>query len=369
MTTNAGPARPAWQRLFGVPLIISAAFTVLMLVAAVVAGLPIRDPEGFLGPSYVRLPLMVLLMIAADVVPRVLARRREHGGLAAATNHVLRTRWSGPRLAVAIAGLATFYLAYMSYRNLKSFLPFLRDRLTDTMLEATDKWFAGGEYPADVLQELLGTGFSADLLSGVYMLFMVFVPVSLAAALVWSDNLQRGAWYATALSLNWILGTVSYYALPSMGPVYADATPFYDLPETPVSDLQDTLYENRAEVLTNPFATENVHGIAAFASLHVSIVFTAALVAHLTRLPKAVRWIMWIYTALTMLATVYFGWHYVLDVIAGFALGGLSVWLASKAVGTGRKHVAPRIELADPDAAPGPGLAHPDAEPELSSLR
>ena len=166
-----------------------------------------------------------------------------------------------------------------------------------------------------------------------------------------------------------------------------------------MSDLQDTLYENRAEVLTNPFATENVHGIAAFASLHVSIVFTAALVAHLTRLPKTVRWIMWIYTALTMLATVYFGWHYVLDVIAGFALGGLSVWLASKAVGTGRKHFAPRIELADPDvgpglvqpdpgpvhpdpgpvhpdpgpvqpnAAPGAGPAQPDAEPELSSLR
>ena len=62
------------------------------LVIAVVAGLPIRDPEGFLGPSYVRLPLMVLLMIAADVVPRVLARRRQHGGLAAAASQVLRTR-------------------------------------------------------------------------------------------------------------------------------------------------------------------------------------------------------------------------------------------------------------------------------------
>ena len=307
-----------------------------MLVVAVVADLPIRDPEGFLGPSYVRLPLMVLLMIAADVLPRVIARRRELGGIGAATSQVLRTRWAGPRLAVAIAGLATFYLAYMSYRNMKSFLPFLEQRLTDPMLEASDRWIAGGSYPADVLQGILGTGFSADLLSGVYMLFMVFVPVSLAAALVWSDNLQRGAWYAAALSFNWVLGTVSYYALPSLGPAYADFTPFSDLPETTVTDLQDTLYDNRVEVLTDPFATENVHGIAAFASLHVSIIFTAALVAHLTRLPRPVRWIMWIYVALTTLATVYFGWHYVLDVIAGFALGAVSVWLAAKAVGTGR---------------------------------
>ncbi|WP_146363848.1 phosphatase PAP2 family protein [Arthrobacter yangruifuii] len=352
MTIEAGPARSAWRSLFGVPLLVAAAFTVLMLVTAVVADLPVRDPEGFLGPSYVRLPLMVLLMIAADVFPRAFARRRNLGGFGAATSSVLRTRWAGPRLAVAVAGLGTFYLAYMSYRNLKSFLPFLRDGLTDPLLEDTDKWLAGGAYPADVLQGLLGTGFMAEVLAGVYMLFMMFVPVSLAAALVWSNDLQRGAWYATALSFNWILGTASYYALPALGPVYADITPFYDLPETPVSALQDTLYAERVEVLANPFATDNVHGIAAFASLHVSIIFTAALMAHLTRLPKMARWLMWIYTALTMLATIYFGWHYVLDVIAGFALGAVSVWLAAKAVGTGRKHFPARTPQAEPDVEP-----------------
>ncbi|MCC9175862.1 phosphatase PAP2 family protein [Arthrobacter sp. zg-Y179] len=351
MTIEAGSVRPAWRRLFGVPLTISVAFTLLMVATAAWGDLPIRDPDGFLGPSYIRLPLIVLLMIAADVVPRVLARRRELGGAGAATSHVLRTRWSGPRLAVAVAGLITFYLAYMSYRNLKSFLPFLQEHLTDPLLEDSDKWLAGGNYPGDVLHNLLGTGFSADLLSGVYMLFMVFVPVSLAAALVWSNNLQRGAWYATALSFNWILGTVSYYALPSMGPVYYDAAPFADLPETAVSGLQDSLYENRIEVLADPFATDNVHGIAAFASLHTSIVFTAALVAHLTRLPKAAQWIMWIYVVLTTLATVYFGWHYVLDVVAGLALGAVSVWLAAKAVGAGR---------AEKEATP-------DVEPELAS--
>ncbi|UWX97342.1 phosphatase PAP2 family protein [Arthrobacter zhaoxinii] len=351
MTIEAGSVRPAWRRLFGVPLFVSAAFTVLMLVAAVVADLPVRDPDGFLGPSYVRLPLIVLLMIAADVIPRAIARRRELGGLRAATTDVLRTRWSGSRLAVAVAGLITFYLAYMSYRNLKSFLPFLQDHLTDPMLEDTDMWLAGGNFPGDVLHELLGTGFSADLLSGVYMLFMVFVPVSLAAALVWSDNLQRGAWYATALSFNWILGTVSYYALPSMGPIYYDAAPFSDLPETAVSSLQDSLYENRIEVLANPFATDSVHGIAAFASLHTSIVFTAALVAHLTRLPKVARWIMWIYVLLTTLATVYFGWHYVLDVVAGLALGAVSVWLAAKAVNAGNRK-KPAAADVEPELAP-----------------
>ena len=351
MTNEEGPVRPALRRLFGVPLVISVAFTVFMLATAVWGNLPVRDPDGFLGPSYIRLPLIVLLMIAADVIPRAISRRREAGGLGAATADVLRTRWSGSRLAVAVAGLITFYLAYMSYRNLKSFLPFLQEHLTDPMLEDSDKWLAGGNYPGDILHNLLGTGFSAELLSGVYMLFMVFVPVTLAAALVWSDNLQRGAWYATALSFNWILGTFSYYALPSMGPVYDDDAPFSDLPETAVSGLQDSLYENRVEVLADPFATDNVHGIAAFASLHTSIVFTAALVAHLTRLPKVAQWIMWVYLLLTTLATVYFGWHYVLDVFAGLALGAVSVWLASKAVGAGRAEKKAAADV-EPELAP-----------------
>ncbi|MBP3037520.1 inositol phosphorylceramide synthase [Arthrobacter sp. zg-ZUI100] len=340
MTNEAGLARSAWHRLFGAPLIISLAFTVLMVVVAFAADLPVRDPDGFLGPSYVRLPLIVLLMIAADVVPRVMVQRPGLRGLGSAVAGVLRSRWAGPRLAVAAAGLSTFYLAYLSYRNLKSFLPFLQDHLTDSVLENSDRWLAGGAYPADLLQGLLGTGISAEVLSAVYMLYMVFVPASLAAALVWSDNLQRGAWYATALSFNWILGTVSYYALPSLGPIYAEPSPFADLPETAVSGLQDTLYENRVEVLANPFATENVHGIAAFASLHVSVVFTAALFAHLTRMPSVVRWLLWVYVALTALATVYFGWHYILDAVAGLAIGAVSIWLGSRATGVRRRAVA-----------------------------
>ena len=113
------------------------------------------------------------------------------------------------------------------------------------------------------------------------MIFLPFVPASLAAALVWSDDLSRGAWYASALSLNWIFGTLSYYAPPSLGPIYVEPYRFFDLPTTAVTGLQDALWGNRVEVLADPHATQSVHGIAAFASLHTSIVFTAALVATL----------------------------------------------------------------------------------------
>jgi membrane-associated phospholipid phosphatase len=346
MMREADGGRPTWLSLFGVGLAVSLGFGALTVVVGVLAGLPLRDPDGFLGPSYVRLPLIVLAMIALDVVPRVLHRRPAGRRMRETTLEVLRERWPVSRLAVVAAGLATFYVAYVAYRNLKSFLPFLRGHLSDATLVKTDAFFAFGHQPGNVLHELLGTGIAADVLSWVYIFFLTFVPFSLAAALVWSTKLARGAWYATALSFNWIIGTVSYYAVPSLGPIYVERFRFADLPSTPVSDLQNALWNNRLEVLAGPHATMSVHGIAAFASLHVSIVFTAALVARLVGLPRVIRGALWVFLALTVLATIYFGWHYIVDVLGGFAVGGLSVWLASLAIG--------RRTVAD-DVAPSRG--------------
>jgi membrane-associated phospholipid phosphatase len=352
MMREAEDRRPSWRSLFGIGLAVSLGFGALTVVTALLTGLPLRDPDGFLGPSYVRLPLIVVTMIGLDVVPRVLRRGRRGGQRVWDTTlQVLRERWPVSRLGVVAAGLATFYVAYVAYRNLKSFLPFLRRHLSDPTLVMTDEFFALGHQPGNVLHELLGTGITADVLSWVYIFFLTFVPFSLAAALVWSTKLARGAWYATALSFNWIIGTVTYYAVPSLGPIYVERFRFADLPSTEVSSLQNSLWNNRLEVLAGPHATQSVHGIAAFASLHVSIVFTAALVAHLVRLPLVVRSAMWVFLALTTIATIYFGWHYVLDVVGGFAVGGLSVWLAALAVGrrrAGAEEVAPSVgrELA-----------------------
>lgn len=317
--------------LFGVPLTVTLSFAVLTVLVSAVTGLPLRDPDGFLGPSYVRLPLIVAVMIAFDVLPRALRQRPGLRRFPRSVAEVLRLRWTRPRLAVAVAGLASFYLSYVAYRNLKSFLPFLRERLVDPVLVATDRRLTAGLDPGDVLHDLLGTQLSAEILSAVYMSFLALVPLSLAAALVWSDNLARGAWYATALSFNWILGTVTYYVAPSLGPVYVQPSVFSDLPPTAVADLQEKLHDNRLEVLADPRATDAVHGIAAFASLHVSIAFTAALITHRASRSALARTVVWIYVVLTALATIYFGWHYLLDVPAGLLVGAVSVWSAGLA--------------------------------------
>lgn len=333
MNTAETTQTPTWHRLFGVTLVVVLAFGALTLLTALLADLPLRDPDGLIGPSYVRLPAIALVMLGLDLVPRVLLRcRRSMRSLREVTAEVVRERWAPRRLAVVAAGLGAFYVSYVAYRNLKSFLPFVREELTDPWLVESDRWLTFGGHPGDLLHDLLGTGVTNDVLSFTYMIFLPFVPFSLAAALVWSDNITRGAWYATALCFNWILGTASYYALPSMGPIYVQGYRFSDLPANETSALQDALWRNRVDVLADPHATQAVHGIAAFASLHTSIVFTAALVVSLTRMPRLLRWAMWTFFVLTTLATVYFGWHYLVDVFAGMLIGGAAVWLGSLAV-------------------------------------
>ncbi|MHA7239846.1 phosphatase PAP2 family protein [Arthrobacter sp. TMS1-12-1] len=333
-------------RLFRIPFAVAAGFAVLTAFVAVAFGLPLRDPGGFLGPSYVRLPLLLAALVLVDMIPSTLRSRPSRTNLLRAAAAELRRRWRAQRLVATSVGLLTFYLAYVSYRNMKSFLPFVRHRVTDPLLQASDRWFAGGEHPGDVLQQILGTGASAHILSAVYVSYLLFVPLSVAAALVWSRRLSHGAWYVTALSFNWILGALSYYVLPSLGPIYVEPKHFADLPDTAVTALQESLYRSRVRVLTDPHATHSVHGIAAFASLHVSVVVTAAVMAHLLRLPRVVRAALWVYVLLTALATVYFGWHYVVDVAAGALIGALAIWLAARATRSAEpEHPAPAPNL------------------------
>jgi hypothetical protein len=153
--------------------------------------------------------------------------------------------------------------------------------------------------------------------------------VSLGIAVVWQRKLHRGLWYVAAVNLSWVLGVASYYAVPSLGPIFTKPELYSSLPETGVSRLQEALVEHRAEVIADPNAAEGVQSIAGFASLHIAIVFAAALVAQLLGLKRWVRVSAWVFLALTFLATIYFGWHYIVDDIAGAAIGGLAVMLAA----------------------------------------
>lgn len=306
-----------------------------MFIVAGVEGLPIRDPDA----RYVGSPLALIGVIAAiflvlDLVPRSWREmRRTRVSYPTATANVFRERWWGTRGALVIVSLLSFYVTYISYRNLKSYLPFVSDANYDQQLLDSERWLLFGNDPATFLHSVLGTGFSAEFLSAIYLGFLTFVPISLAVVLIWSNRVQVGVWYVTALSLCWILGALSYYTLPTLGPAFADPSVFASLPETGVSRLQDTLLEHRNEVLLDPNGTNAVQSIAGFASLHSGVLFAAAFLAHRAGAARWLRYGLWTLLGFTFIATVYFGWHYIVDDIVGVAIGAFSVIAAARMCG------------------------------------
>lgn len=325
--------------------LVAAVTGVATLVAAGAAGLPLRDPDHVVGSRLLVVVVLAAALVVIDIVIRAAigsgdrhakprapgwaGRARIHIPSRTALAEVRRLRWTGRRMLIVGSALLSFYVTYLGYRNLKSLVPVLRPSdLFDRQLAEADRALFGGNDPAEIMHDLLGTGIATDVLSAVYVAFLVFVPFSLALALVFSRDLGRGLFFATALSINWALGAASYYLLPALGPIYSGSRAFSDLPTSAASDLQQTLLDDRYAFVRDPEAAGAAQGIAAFASLHVSIVFTAALAAHLLGLRRSVQITLWALLALTTAATVHLGWHYVIDDLAGLFLGAAAVTLA-----------------------------------------
>jgi hypothetical protein len=280
--------------------IVMAAAAVLV---AVTYHLPLRDPDGVAVPTYIRLPLILLLAFLTDVVPRAMWRRRSLRGLGTMLVAVVRERWPWSHTRFALVGLGAWYVTYAAFRDLKSFVPFVNRRLWDQTLHQLDRLLWLGHDPASVLHTVFGTGWAAHFFSFVYVAWIVLVPFSLVVALVWSRKVSGGEWYVTAVAVDWVLGVATYFAVPTLGPIYARPSLFEALPHTFVSTLQTDMIDDRYAVLANPWATDAVQTIAAFASLHVGIMVTVCLMAELLGMRRWLRWAMWAFLALTVLAT------------------------------------------------------------------
>jgi membrane-associated phospholipid phosphatase len=221
----------------------------------------------------------------------------------------------------------------MAYRNLQAIVPLVRPgELFDVQLANFDRALFAGHDPAALLHAVPGTTIATQVFSTFYVAFIVFLPLTIGVSLVFSRHLEAGLYYTTAQSINWVLGAASYLVLPSLGPAYADPRAFAHLPVSEVTHLQAILMDQRIAFLQNP-ATATPQAIAAFASLHISMSFTAAVAAHVLGAGRRLKVALWVWFAVTMVGTIYLGWHYVADNIAGVIMGASALALAGLLTG------------------------------------
>jgi hypothetical protein len=246
---------------------------------------------------------------------------------------VRRERWTARRGAAVALALVSFYVTYLAYRNLKAVVPLLRPGdLFDSELAAVDRVLFLGHDPATLMHSVIGTGIQTHVVSAIYVAFIVFLPLSLGLALVFAGRLEVSLFFATALSINWIVGAASYFLLPALGPIYVDPSTFSALPHSEAAHLQQMLLDQRVGFLDDP-ETGTPQAIAAFASLHIAMSFTALLAAYLLDLGRRIKQGLWVWLALQFIATIYLGWHYVVDDIAGIAIGAAGLILARMLTG------------------------------------
>jgi hypothetical protein len=353
--TRGGESEATSRAAWTAPVAIAVLGLAAMLAVSTIEDLPIRDPDArYVGSPLALIGLVAAIFVVLDVIPRTWrAVARSGGPVATALWSTFRERWLTRRGAIVIACLVSFYVTYLSYRNLKSFIPFVTDANHDLALLNFERDLFFGTDPAQILHSILGTGVAAHVLSAVYLFFLTFVPVSLGAALIWAKRLGPGIWYVTSLSITWLLGAFSYYLIPALGPYFVRPQLFADLPNTGVTDLQQALIEHRAEVLAGPHLTDAVQSIAAFASLHIAVLLVAALIAHLAGAPRWLRIALWTFLGITAIATIYFGWHYLVDDVAGVLIAVFAVWAGARLTGHDWRplrsfaRLGPRVRPAD----------------------
>ena len=151
------------------------------------------DPEGFLGPSWLRLPMLVFGALLLDMLPRIIwyARLKPKASVQVVKDR-WHSHWNRERITLVVMGLVCFYITYVSYRNLKSFLPFVRDKKYDYELHLVDLALFLGNEPGVVLHNVLGTGFAAHFLSYIYLWFLPLVPLAVTAwGVYWRSRSPR----------------------------------------------------------------------------------------------------------------------------------------------------------------------------------
>lgn len=282
-------------------------------------GIPIRDPGGSIFWSRIAISaavFTVLCALEASVRPGLRGWSRKR------TVEALRARWTRKRLALAVNALLAYHLVYFCYHNLKSWD--VLNAPQDAMLLRWDRWLFFGHSPAVLLHDLLGQNVAMYVLLVIYESFSTIVSISFVAALVLTPRIRDGYVFIASAIWTWILGTASYYLIPSLGPFDSAPEEFAGLPHTMIQETQARYMAQRAHLLADPGASDAFAQVSAFASLHVALVTLLLLMARYYGLRRTTV-ALWLYLGGTMIATIYLGWHFVLDDVAGVLIAVVAV--------------------------------------------
>lgn len=223
--------------------------------------------------------------------------------------------------------LVMLLLITAAVTNVKPLIPLVNERNYDGLLLRLDLLLCGGADPYAWLAARR-TPFLTRWFNAAYVSLFFFFCLTLVILFVQKRREMRVL--VLSMLLAKLVGNAVHFAMPSLGDVYVEErTRLYEnMPGKPVvCTIQQSLWQDRVKLLRNPekYTPSNPFtGIAAFPSLHCALFAVMILLAW-----RCHRWLLPLYVpagVLMAISTLYFGWHYISDCVAGVLLGAGAVY-------------------------------------------
>lgn len=241
----------------------------------------------------------------------------------------LRAAYPLRYIAYVVRAALAIQITLLWFCCLKYVVPYVRPVLFDGELSRFDTILHLGVNPS-ALAVRLTHGMPA-LLQCTDAFYVGYFPILLlffAYVMIQERRVYMRDPFVLGYCLFWLLGGLSYYLLPSMGPIYHQPELFNAImPHMPfASKLNHELLVDYRAFIAAPWTHEPMlyYGIAAMPSLHVgACAMFACFARHFSRIAFV---FMVIVTLLMFCGSLITGWHYAVDGYAGVLLG----WMAYK---------------------------------------
>lgn len=216
-----------------------------------------------------------------------------------------------------------FYMVLIVESNIKINVPLINSHLYDSLYHQFDMLVKPFGSAIIILRDFI-QGFIDLGKIYVYLYEALFLLTFII--LYWKKpKFFRPMYFATIFTI--LVGAVLYCAMPAIGPFYYSPSP------SPY--VQDTVSEmwmryNMYRITNGEFYTYAmvVQGVAAMPSLHVAN--TLVFLYFIYKYAKKWTWLYLISFVYIFIDAMYTKYHYSLDVIIGFILGLISIYIAEK---------------------------------------
>jgi len=201
----------------------------------------------------------------------------------------------------------------IAYENLGNLVHFVNPRDADPVLVKIDTALFFGTNPNLWLEQWIRPWLS-EIMHICYVNYYPFLPI-IGFVLYMGRDYHRFRNVMVSVTLGFYLGYIGYLLVPTVGPRYFMADRFT------VSVEGTTMLSSKVYEVLN--ALESTRRDC-FPSLHTAV--TVIVTAYAFRYRRWLFWIMLPFCLGIVTATIYLRYHYVIDVIAGFAHAAFCIW-------------------------------------------